>query len=105
MEHPPGGLLTNLSREVGHHKFELIGRDAACGLKYKTVNMYKQHILHIKTFVIFAEGPESVLEVNLQVHLSTFLSHHLHILCHVFPSIIFLSQTYWILDMVIFGHG
>ena len=100
MEHPPGGLLTNLSREVGHHKFELIGRDAACGLKYKTVNMYKQHILHIKTFVIFAEGPESVLEVNLQVHLSTFLSHHLHILCHFFPSI-----TCWILDMVIFGHG
>ena len=98
-------LLTNLSREVGHHKFELIGRDAACGLKYKTVNMYKQHILHIKTFVIFAEGPESVLEVNLQVHLSTFLSHHLHILCHVFPSVIFHSQTYGILDMVIFGHG
>ena len=39
----------------------------------------KEFLQQCRTFVILAESPESVLEVNFQVHLSTFLPHYLGI--------------------------
>ena len=47
-------------------------------VQVRTISEVFQHCAR-KTFIVFAEGSEGILEVNFQVHLSTFLSHYLSI--------------------------
>ena len=48
-----------------------------------------QESMKTKTFIVFAEGSEGILEVNFQVHLSTFLPHHLsYAFVHLFAKFV-----------------